>query len=104
MLTERAGGVRCERAPAVRIVRLLAQHFFRLRQATLRFGWLAQSRAAEDHDGGTDAFVLLDQFGFEQLELQAHWPQLIAAQKIGVLVGSTVGGGLQQRFQEFVFF
>jgi hypothetical protein len=50
--------------------------------------------APENDDRGLDAMLLKDQFGLEQLELQAHGTQLVSEEKIRILKGQPVAGRL----------
>jgi hypothetical protein len=47
-------------------------------------------RASENDDRGFDPLLLQRQLGFEQLELQAHWAQLVAQQQIQIVEGQPV--------------
>ena len=54
---------------------------------------LVKPRAAEDDDGRSDAFFSLNQFGFQQLQSDSYWTQLVSLQELGVLIGWDIGQG-----------
>ena len=64
-------------------------------ESGLCFGCLAETGAAEDHDGVLDAQLTLRQVGFEHFQLEADAAGFAPQQELGIGEGQAVGVGLQ---------
>ena len=51
--------------------------------------------SAKNNDGGMDIVFLLNEFGFEQFELEADGAQFVAGEQVGILLSQNIRRGSQ---------
>ena len=69
----------------------MAAHSSLFMLARPRLDWLHEPGTSNHHDAGVHTFFLLDQFGFEQFQLQSNRARLRTPQEVEAFIRPPIG-------------